>query len=71
MSKNREKGKTTSLYMIIYSIGRFFVEFLRNDPRGNVGFLSTSQFISIFILIGGLILYNISKFKGRKETSEK
>lgn len=71
VSKNREKGKTTSLYMIIYSIGRFFVEFLRNDPRGNVGFLSTSQFISIFILIGGLILYNISKFKGRKETSEK
>ena len=57
--------------MIIYSIGRFFVEFLRNDPRGSVGLLSTSQFISIFILIGGILLYNINKLKGRKETSEK
>ena len=54
-----------SMYMIIYSIGRFFVEFLRNDPRGSVGLLS------IFILIGGILLYNINKLKGRKETSEK
>ena len=60
-----------SMYMIIYSIGRFFVEFLRNDPRGSVGLLSTSQFISIFILIGGILLYNINKLKGRKETGEK
>ncbi|MDU8976393.1 MAG: prolipoprotein diacylglyceryl transferase, partial [Clostridium perfringens] len=66
-----EKGKTMSMYMIIYSIGRFFVEFLRNDPRGSVGLLSTSQFISIFILIGGILLYNINKLKGRKETGEK
>lgn len=70
-NKNKEKGKTMSMYMIIYSIGRFFVEFLRNDPRGSVGSLSTSQFISIFILIGGILLYNINKLKGRKETSEK
>ena len=60
-----------SMYMIIYSVGRFFVEFLRNDPRGSVGLLSTSQFISIFILIGGILLYNINKLKGRKETGEK
>ena len=70
-NKNKEKGKTMSMYMIIYSIGRFFVEFLRNDPRGSVGLLSTSQFISIFILIGGILLYNINKLKGRKETGEK
>lgn len=70
-NKNKENGKTLGMYMIIYSIGRFFVEFLRNDPRGNVGALSTSQFISIFILIGGILLYNINKLKGRKETSEK
>lgn len=66
-SKSREKGKTLSMYMIIYSIGRFFVEFLRNDPRGNVGMLSTSQFISIFILIVGILLYNIEKIKGRNK----
>lgn len=56
--KNRAKikGEVFSLYLIIYSIGRILIEFLRNDPRGEVGLLSTSQFISIFILIGGIII---------------
>ncbi|MGL4762710.1 MAG: prolipoprotein diacylglyceryl transferase [Sarcina sp.] len=69
-SKNREKksGDTVSMYVIIYSIGRFLVEFLRNDPRGNVGMLSTSQFISIFMLVAGLLIYNRHRFKGRKKS---
>lgn len=68
-SKNREKksGDTVAMYLIIYSIGRFLVEFLRNDPRGNVGIFSTSQFISIFMLIAGVLIYNRHKFKGRIE----
>lgn len=61
--KNRKEGRILALYVIIYSIGRFFVEFLRNDPRGNVGMLSTSQFIAIFTLIFGLLIYNLDKFK--------
>ncbi|MGL5243954.1 MAG: prolipoprotein diacylglyceryl transferase [Sarcina sp.] len=68
--KKRAKGKTFAMYLIIYSIGRFLVEFLRNDPRGNVGVLSTSQFISIFILILGIVIFNINKKKGRKEKIE-
>ncbi|MGL5634265.1 MAG: prolipoprotein diacylglyceryl transferase [Sarcina sp.] len=71
-SKHREKnaGDTLCMYMIIYSIGRFLVEFLRNDPRGSVGALSTSQFISIFMLIAGVIIYNRHRFKGRYRKSE-
>lgn len=63
--KKKKNGKVVGLYLIIYSIGRFLVEFLRNDPRGGIGVLSTSQFISIFILIFGLVLFNIKNFKGR------
>lgn len=62
--KNRKKndGQTASLYLILYSLGRFSVEFLRGDPRGTVlNVLSTSQFISIFIFIAGVILYNVTK----------
>ena len=59
------------MYVIIYSIGRFLVEFLRNDPRGNVGILSTSQFIAIGTFILGIIMYNIHKFKRSVETVEK
>ncbi|OGP52636.1 MAG: prolipoprotein diacylglyceryl transferase [Deltaproteobacteria bacterium RBG_13_52_11] len=42
-------GELLWLYILCYSIGRFFLEFLRGDPRGNVlgGLLSTAQAISI------------------------
>jgi phosphatidylglycerol:prolipoprotein diacylglycerol transferase len=63
--KERKDGKIFSLYVILYSIGRFFVEFLRDDPRGAVGVLSTSQFISIFTLVFGIVIYNISRLKNK------
>lgn len=64
-SRKINTGKATGMYLIIYSIGRFLVEFLRNDPRGNIGILSTSQFIAIFTLVIGIIIFNIHRlFKG-------
>jgi phosphatidylglycerol---prolipoprotein diacylglyceryl transferase len=57
-SKSVRKGKVAGLYLVLYSIGRFFIEFLRDDPRGRITILSTSQFICLFILIGGIILMN-------------
>ena len=62
-----ERGRTGALYMILYGIGRFLIEFLRADDRGTVGSLSTSQFISIGIVAVGLILFFSSKFFHRKE----
>lgn len=55
--KPRKRGQVGSLYLILYSIGRFLVEFLRNDYRGTVGIFSTSQFISLFILAAGIVLF--------------
>lgn len=52
--KKRTDGIVASWYLLLYGVGRFFVEFMRNDPRGSVGNLSTSQFISIFIIAAGL-----------------
>lgn len=53
----KKKGVVTACYLIFYSIGRFVIEFFRGDlERGAVGALSTSQFISIFILIAGITL---------------
>ena len=63
--KSKKDGRVGALYMINYSIGRFLIEFLRNDPRGNVGVLSTSQFISLFILVLGVIIW--CKAKDRVE----
>lgn len=70
-SKPRKDGQVGGLYMILYSIGRFFMEFLRDDPRGNVGIFSTSQFICIFILISGIIVYMIEKIKAPASHHEK
>lgn len=70
--KTRKNGKILGMYLIIYSVGRFLVEFLRNDPRGNVGLLSTSQFIAIFTLVLGIVVFNAGKlFKGANKNSEK
>ncbi|OOM11125.1 prolipoprotein diacylglyceryl transferase [Clostridium saccharobutylicum] len=69
--KKRTNGKVIGLYLVIYSIGRFLVEFLRNDPRGNVGILSTSQFIAIFTLMLGIVILNTKMlFKGAKKSIE-
>lgn len=55
--KKPKSGSVASAYLILYGVGRFGVEFLRGDLiRGSVGILSTSQFISIFIVLTGLIL---------------
>lgn len=53
----------TGWYLLAYSIGRFVIEIFRNDPRGNVGSLSTSQFISIllFVISIGLLIFAYKK----------
>ncbi len=66
---NKEKkliaGDVGCIYLLMYGVGRFAVEFLRNDYRGAVGFLSTSQFISVFIVALGvtLMVYNRKRQK--------
>jgi phosphatidylglycerol:prolipoprotein diacylglycerol transferase len=45
----RYPGRTFWLYMLLYAISRFIIEFFRGDERGTVGMFSTSQFISILL----------------------
>ena len=45
----RSPGRTFWLYMLLYAISRFIIEFFRGDERGTVGMFSTSQFISIVL----------------------
>jgi phosphatidylglycerol:prolipoprotein diacylglycerol transferase len=42
-------GRTFWLYMLLYAISRFIIEFYRGDERGMVGMFSTSQFISLLL----------------------
>src|SRR6267142_318344 len=42
-------GRTFWLYMLLYAISRFIIEFFRGDERGTVFMFSTSQFISLLL----------------------
>ncbi len=63
-------GQVAACYLIFYSIGRFVIEFFRGDlERGSVGPLSTSQFISIFIMLAGFLLFFLTE-KANKSKNE-
>lgn len=61
LRKERRPGSSGALYLILYSAGRFVIEFFRNDYRGSVGPFSTSQFISIFIFVLGALIFTLSQ----------
>ena len=63
----KKDGQVAACYLIFYSIGRFVLEFFRGDLiRGSVGMLSTSQFISLFILGAGILILVI---RSKKKTA--
>lgn len=70
--KLKTNGQLAGCYLIFYSVGRFILEFFRGDLiRGNVGSLSTSQFISIFMAVGGLLLvFGLPKLSKGKTNGE-
>lgn len=54
----RFEGETFWLFILLYSIGRFFIEMVRGDPRGFFlgDLLSTSQGIGVFLVILSLFM---------------
>lgn len=49
-------GQIIYSYLMIYGVVRFTIEFWRDDPRGQVFGLSTSQFISVIMFALGLVM---------------
>ena len=50
-------GHIFLIYLIPYSIFRFFIEFYRGDPRGQFLFFSTSQWVSIGLFVTAIGLF--------------
>lgn len=63
--KERKQGRVGALYLILYSIGRFVIEFFRNDDRGYMGVLSTSQFLSLIVLAFAILMLYMSNKTNR------
>jgi phosphatidylglycerol:prolipoprotein diacylglycerol transferase len=60
-------GRTFWLYMLLYAISRFIIEFFRGDERGMVFVFSTSQFISLLLAPLALVML---VYLSRAETPE-
>ncbi|MBE6131689.1 MAG: prolipoprotein diacylglyceryl transferase [Erysipelotrichaceae bacterium] len=59
----------TETYLISYGIFRIFIEMLRGDDRGAspFGFLTPSQFMSIIMIAGGILIFFLRKRVLKKE----
>lgn len=55
--RRRFHGQVMLVYALLYAITRFTIEFWRDDPRGELFNLSTSQFIAVLLFIGSLSAY--------------
>ena len=64
--KKHAQGLLAGVYLLLYSVGRFLIEFLRDDPRGAVGVLSTSQFIALFTFAASIVFLWLVVGKERK-----
>jgi len=66
-------GQLTGIYLIWYSVGRFFIEGLRTDSL-MIGNLKAAQIVSVVLIINGLILLlkdiKKSKFENRYDDYE-
>ena len=67
--KKRQDFVSLYLYLILYSVVRFILEFFRGDEiRGITQGLSTSQWISIGLFICGFMLLVITARRGKRST---
>lgn len=65
-NKQKRFGQTTALYMIFYSILRYFVEGFRTDSLW-VGQFRTAQLVSIVLIVIGIVLFFIQSGKSRNQ----
>ena len=62
-------GQIVSLYMVLYSVERFFVEGMRTDSL-MIGPLRQAQVLSLCIIAAGIVLYFLMK-KKQEEKNDK
>ena len=61
--KEKHVGTVTGSYLVLYAVWRFIMEIFRGDveERGHLGPFFTSQWISILILIAGVVILVLSR----------
>jgi len=65
--RQRFDGELVCLFGLAYGVTRFGVELLRADPRGSVGPLSTSQLLSVVLVVAAAAAWSVL---GRRQVGE-
>jgi phosphatidylglycerol:prolipoprotein diacylglycerol transferase len=65
----KNKSGNLPLYMALYGVWRFVIEFFRSDDRGEtlVDFLSPSQFIALLMIVGAVALFFVQRYIVKKQ----
>ncbi len=64
--RRRFHGQIMLAYALLYAVARFTIEFWRDDPRGELLNLSTSQFIALVLFIGAVIGFVVQARRARQ-----
>ena len=68
LRKRKYSGTIGGVYLILYGVMRFLIEFMRGDHTDSILGLTPSQFIAVAIAIpGGIIVYLTARNLGRKQ----
>ena len=68
LRKRKYAGTIGGIYLILYGVMRFLIEFMRGDHTDSILGLTPSQFIAVAIAIpGGIIVYLTARNLGRKQ----
>jgi phosphatidylglycerol:prolipoprotein diacylglycerol transferase len=68
----KKKSYNLPLYMMLYGVWRFVVEFFRADDRGAtiVSFLTPSQLIAVLMVIGSVALFFGERYLEKKQKAK-
>ena len=68
LRRRKYAGTIGGIYLILYGVMRFLIEFMRGDHTDSILGLTPSQFIAVAIAIpGGVIVYLAARKLGRKQ----
>lgn len=74
--RKRFTGQVIATYAVLYGLLRFLVEFVRDDPRGDIWGLttltglSTSQLISLLVVVGGAVFLFLRARRANRDGSD-
>jgi len=71
LRKRKYAGTVGGVYLILYGVMRFLLEFMRGDHKDSILGLTPSQFIAVALAIpGGIIVYLLARKFGRRKEKE-